>query len=107
VKKVLFIHHAVGWGGAPNSMIKLINDLDSSRYNVEVLLLKNSIVADKLTENGIKYKIAESTFYKKYYHYFTHSEAGYVKWYYIYRFIKLSVIWVLSRYYFSKKEPLF
>jgi glycosyltransferase involved in cell wall biosynthesis len=104
VKKVLFIHHAVGWGGAPNSMIKLINDLDSSRYNVEVLLLKNSIVADKLTENGIKYKIAESIFYKKYYHYFTHSEAGYVKWYYIYRFIKLSVIWVLSRYYFSKKE---
>lgn len=104
MKKILFIHHAAGWGGAPNSMIKLINDLDRFRYNVEVLLLKNSIVADKLTENGIKYKVAESIFYKKYYRYFAHSEAYYLKWYNIYRLIKLSVLWLLSRYYFSKRE---
>jgi glycosyltransferase involved in cell wall biosynthesis len=104
MKKILFIHHAKGWGGAPNSMIKLINDLDSSRYNVEVLLLKNSIVADKMLENGIKFKVANSIFYKKYYHYISHSEAGYIKWYQIYRFIKLSVLWLLSRYYFAKKE---
>lgn len=104
MKKILFIHHAVGWGGAPNSMIKLINSLDGSKYKTEVLLLKHSIITDRLTENGIKFKVADSLFYKKYYHYFTHSEAGYVKFYQIYRFIKLGLIWLLSRYYFAKKE---
>lgn len=104
MKKILFIHHAAGWGGAPNSLIKLINILDRSKYKVEVLLLKDSIVAEKLYENKIKYSVANSYFYKKYYHYFTHSEAGYVKFYQIYRFIKLGLIWLLSRYYFAKKE---
>jgi len=102
--KILYIHHGVGWGGAPNSMIKLINNLDSSKYYAEVLLLKNSIVADKLKENKIKYKIAESSFYKKHYHYFIHSEAGYLKWYQLYRFMKLSFLWIISRFYYTKKE---
>lgn len=102
--KILFIHHAAGWGGAPNSMIKLINNLDSSKFEASVLLLKNSVVASKLEENGINYSIAKSLFYKKFYQYFTHSEAGYVKWYQLYRFIKRFVIWLLSRYYFARKE---
>ncbi|MFW5803831.1 MAG: glycosyltransferase family 4 protein [bacterium] len=102
--KILFIHHAAGWGGAPNSMIKLINSLDNNAFDIEVLLLKESIVADKLKENGIKYHIAKSRFYRKYYHFFTHSEAGYVKWYQIYSFFKKMILWLLSRYYFAAKE---
>jgi glycosyltransferase involved in cell wall biosynthesis len=102
--KILFIHHNVGWGGAPNSMIKLIKSLDPSKYVVEVLLLKYSVVADKLSEYGIKYRIAESIFYKRYYHFFAHSEAGYVKWFQIYSFLKLAVLWILSRYIFANKE---
>lgn len=104
MKKILFIHHATGWGGAPNSMIKLINSLDSSKYDVEVLLLKHSIVAEILTENGINYQIADSIFYKKYYQYFIHSEARYIKWHQPYHFLKLFVLWILSRYYFAKLE---
>ncbi len=103
-KKILFIHHAVGWGGAPKSMIQLINSLDKSKYSCHVLLIKDSIVSDKLKENGISFSVAQSKFYKKYYHYFTHSEAGYVKWYQIIRFIRLSILWILSRYYFAPKE---
>lgn len=104
MKKILFICHAQGWGGAPNSMIQLINSLDSLQYDVVVLLLKNSIVAERLAENKIKFKVADSIFYRKYYHYFTHSEAGYVKWFQIFRFTKLGLFWLLSRYYFAKKE---
>jgi glycosyltransferase involved in cell wall biosynthesis len=102
--RILFVHHAVGWGGAPNSMIKLIRGLDPAKYDCEVLLLKHSIVASKLHENNIKFSIAKSTFYKKYYKYFIHSEAGYVKWYQFYTFILLSISWLLSRHYFAKKE---
>ncbi len=103
-RKILFIHHGKGWGGAPNSMIKLINSLDKSKYDIEVLLLKHSIVAEKLTENEIKHRIADSVFYKNHYQYFTHSEAGYTKWYQAYKFFKLSILWLLSRFYFAKRE---
>ncbi len=104
MKKILFIHHAQGFGGAFISMLKLIKSLDIKLFEVEVLLVKDSIASDKLKENGIKYSIAKSKFYSKYYRYFEHSEAGYIKWYNIYSLLKHIVLWVLSRYYFSKIE---
>jgi len=104
LKKILFIHHTAGRGGASNSLVKLINYLDKTKYDAEVLLLKNSEIEDKLVENGIKYSIAGSVFYRKYYRFFAHSEAGYVRWYRVFRFFRLGTSWILSRYFFSKKE---
>lgn len=102
--KILFIHHATGWGGAPNSMIKLINNLDKSKFDVQVLLLKDSILTKILKEHGIKYHVAKSGFYQKHYYYFTHSEAGYIKYFQWLKFFKFSLLWLLSRYFFAKKE---
>jgi glycosyltransferase involved in cell wall biosynthesis len=102
--KLLFVHHAASWGGAPNSMIKLINGLDKNKFSVRVLLLKNSIVAEKLSENNINYQIAKSLFYRKFYSYFNHSEAMNLKWYQIHYFIKSGLSWLLSKYYFASKE---
>lgn len=104
ISKILYIHHAAGWGGAPNCLINLIKSLDDSKYASEVLLLKYSVIAEKLEQAGIKYKIAESVFYRKHYHFFAHSEAGYVKWYQIYKFLRTGISWVLSRYVFAKRE---
>ncbi len=101
--KILFVHHAAGWGGAPISMIKLINHLDKNKYSPEVLLLKNSIVAQKLSENNIPYKIADSVFYKRYYKFFTHIDVSYFKWYKLFRLVKL-FMWLLSRYHYAHKE---
>ena len=39
-KKVLFVHHATGVGGAPISMVETIKGLNKNHYDVEVLLLK-------------------------------------------------------------------
>lgn len=102
--KILFIHHSAAWGGAPGCLLNMIKRLDRSKYRAKVLLLKNSIVAHKLEENGIEYQISQSTFYNKYYQFFAHSEAGYLKCSQIYSLIKLSIIWMLSRYFFAKKE---
>lgn len=102
--KILFVHHTTGWGGSANSLINLICSLDHTKYDPEVLLIKNSIIADKLAKNKIKYSIAESKFYKKYYNFFPHSEAGYLKMYQIYNFIKLSILWILSYSIFAKRE---
>jgi glycosyltransferase involved in cell wall biosynthesis len=104
MKKILFIHHACTWGGAPNSLIKLINSLDKSQYEVEVLLLKNSVIAEKLKESSIRFSVAKSLFYRKYYTYLTHSEADYIKWFQLLRVLKYGIIWILSRYLFAKQE---
>jgi len=104
MKKILFIHHAAGWGGAPNCMINLINSLDCTKYTAEVLLLKDSIISKKLEEYNINYKVADSFFYKKYYQFFPHSEAGYIKYYQVYSFLKHSVLWFFSRYIYSNRE---
>lgn len=104
--QILFIHHTTGWGGSPNSMIKLINSLDKERFEAKVLLLKNSSIVEKLLENNINYAIADSWFYKNNYSSFTHSEAGYIKWHQAYSFIKHLVFWLLSRYYFANRELL-
>ena len=103
-KRILFIHHAVGWGGAPINMLNIINSLDKSKYDIEVLLLKDSVVSEKFIGHNIKVKIARSSFYKKYYKYFTHSEAGHVKWFQVYKLIYLSILWMLSHYYFAERE---
>lgn len=102
--KILYIHHSAAWGGASSCLINLINSLDQTSHEVKVLLLKHSIIAEKLSENDIKYIFAKQKFYKRYYQFFPHSEENYVKWFQIYRFLKLGIFWVLSRYHFAKKE---
>ncbi len=101
---VLFIHHAVGWGGAPINMINIINSLDKTQFSVHVLLLKDSIVSEKLSEYKIPYTIARSKFYKKFYKYLGHSEAGYIRWYQILKFFKLAITWLLSNRIYARKE---
>lgn len=101
--KILFIHHAAGWGGAPNSMIKIINALDKKKYSSKVLLLKDSIVKERLIENDISYTIADSWFYAKYYRYFSHLVTSYIKWYQFRKFCTLTLSWILSRYIFAPR----
>lgn len=102
--KVLFIHHAVGWGGAPLNMINIINSLDKNKYKARVLLLRDSVVRKILCNNNIDCCLPKSLFYKKYYRYYSHTEAGFIKWYHIYKQAKNSALWLLSRYWFAKKE---
>lgn len=103
-KKILFIHHATGWGGAPINMINIIKTLNKTEYNIKVLLIRDSIVSDKLRENNIDFEIAKSPFYAKFYNYYTHSLAGYTKWYQFYRQGKLIICWLCSRLYFAPQE---
>ena len=104
MKKILFIHHTAGWSGSTKSLLEIIKHLDRRKYSVEVLFLKQSEIVDLFRKNEITVRVAKSIFYKKYYKYFVHSEAGYIKWFQIFKFIKLSCLWMLSRYYFAKKE---
>lgn len=103
-KKILFIHHAQGWGGAPINMIKIINSLDKSKYSIEVLLITDSIVSHLLRENNISYKIAKAKFFKRFYKYYCHIVPANTRWYQPIRQFKLIISWLLSRYYYASKE---
>ncbi len=102
-KKILFIHHGVGVGGAPISMIKTIKYLDSEKYDAEVLLLKNSNLTNLLEKENIKYSIIDHPFYKNFYQFYPHIVPAYFKWYQIFKIFIFSFLWILSRYFFSKK----
>lgn len=103
MKNILYIHHGKGWGGAPSSMIKIILSLNPAEYSTEVLLLKDSIVSKVLAENGIRYSVAQSWFYRYLYKYYSHTEIGYIKWYQIITILYLSLSWALSRFVFAPR----
>lgn len=102
-KKILFIHHGVGIGGAPISMIKTIKHLDSEKYDAEVLLIKDSNLTTLLEKENIKYTIVDHPFYKNFYQFYPHIIPSYLKWYQIFKIFIFSYRWILSRYFFSKK----
>ena len=101
--KILFIHHGAGWGGAPISMMNTINKLDKSQYEPHVLLLQDSVVKDRLAENNIAYTVCKSRFYRKYYTYLSHSDAGYIQPYKIYKQFKIVTSWFMSKYIYAPK----
>ena len=101
--KILFIHHSSGWGGAPINMINIINKLDNSQYETHVLLLKDSIVKDRLSENDIMYTVCKSWFYRKFYIYLSHSDAGYIPPYKIYQLLKIFTSWFMSKYIYAPR----
>lgn len=102
--KILFIHHATGWGGAPQSMLNTIKALDKSKYSAEVLLIRDSIVSKMLRENGVTVKVAKSRFYKSFYTYYYFSRAKVFKWYRIDKEIIAVISWFLNRFFFAGKE---
>lgn len=100
-KKILFIHHGKGVGGAPISMLETIRSLDNARYDSEVLLINDSSVKDMLIAAGVKVSIADLRFYQKYYKFFPHLEPEWFKWWQVIAIVQHSIIWCLSRYVFS------
>ena len=101
MRKVLFVHHGTGVGGAPISMIETIKSLDQSRYAAEVLLLKDSVVREMLGNEGIKVSVASGFFYKKIYRFFPHIEPEYFKWWQLSRLLIFAFIWLMSRCWYS------
>ena len=53
MKKVLYIHHGIGLGGAPLSLLYLIKNLDKSKYEPVVLFLHDSEIVKLFKDHGI------------------------------------------------------
>lgn len=103
-KKILFIHHGQGIGGASISLINTILALDKEKYKASVLLLKESNVVKLLNQHNIDYTIAKSFFYRRIYRYLVHSEASVVPLYRADILFTQILSWVFSKYVFAASE---
>ncbi len=74
-KKILYIHHGKGLGGAPLSLLYLIKSLDKTKYHPIVLFLHNSDAIDMYKKESIE--IAGPV--KRYD--FPHTKIWWFRWY--------------------------
>ncbi|MBN1123235.1 MAG: glycosyltransferase family 4 protein [Anaerolineae bacterium] len=54
MKRILYIHHGGGIGGAPLSLLYLLRQLDRSRYEPIVVTLKHGPIVDLYRQEGIE-----------------------------------------------------
>ncbi|MBR9977425.1 MAG: glycosyltransferase family 4 protein [Bacteroidetes bacterium] len=74
VRRILYVHHGKGIGGAPLSLLYLIRGLDRTRYEPTVLCLHESEAADLFRNAGIE-TVVESSL-----HDFSHTNVLWYPW---------------------------
>ena len=75
-KKILFIHHGQGIGGAPTSMFQLIEALNKDKFDIKILFIyKSPLLIEICKEKGISYSVLGGFFFKKIYRYWKLSDA--------------------------------
>ncbi len=102
-KKVLFIHHGWGIGGAPISLLKLAVGLEEKGYQIKVLFLKQSDVVALFQEKGIEHQVLGGWFYTKLYKYWQHNETKRLKFTKPHVVIRVFLSWVLNAFYFAPR----
>jgi glycosyltransferase involved in cell wall biosynthesis len=92
-KKVLYIHHGKGLGGAPLSLLYLIKALDKTKYHPVVLFLHDSEVIDIYKEHGIEIYGPTNSYD------FPHTKIWWLRWYHLPYLIR-TIIDTVKTYFF-------
>lgn len=100
--KLLFIHHAGTWGGAPIYMTNIIHNLDRDKYDIKVLLLAQSpeLVARFRSQN-IDCEIVDTTYLKS-----SKAKFAYCEWssWHLLPLLITIIAWFKCRYYYIPRE---
>lgn len=81
-KKILYIHHGKGLGGAPLSLLYLVQGLDRKKYDPVVLFLYDSEIIDLYKSKGIR--VVGPLNVRD----FPHTAVWWYRWYHIHHFCK-------------------
>ncbi|MFH1254742.1 MAG: glycosyltransferase family 4 protein [bacterium] len=81
-KKILYIHHGKGLGGAPLSLLLLINALDKEKYHPVVLFLHDSQVVELYKQNNIEIVGIVNRYD------FSHTKVWWFRWYHLTYFLR-------------------
>ncbi len=103
-KKILYIHHGKGLGGAPLSLLLLINALDKDKYHPVVLFLHNSQIVELYKQNGIEVAGIVDRYD------FSHTKIWWFTWYHFPYFLRsvwdtLRTEHSIASYWFDKIKP--
>ncbi len=103
-KKILFVHHGVGMGGAPHSLLLLIQSLDSAHYIPTVLFLFDSPAIDLFRTAGISVAGPVGRLD------FPHTQVWWYRWYHVGKLLKslrdsLLVWWRDAEFWISTVQP--
>jgi glycosyltransferase involved in cell wall biosynthesis len=103
-KKILYIHHGKGLGGAPLSLLYLIQSLDRTLYDPVVLFLHQSEVMDLYKSKGIQV-FGPANVYD-----FAHTKIWWFSWYHIHHLWRaargtLRTVWGLGALWIDFIKP--
>ena len=91
--KLLFLHHGIGIGGAPLSLLKLVNALDGSKFKTKVLFLQDGKAVKLFRDHGIDTKVLHTGV-----PYFSLAHTGKIQWYYVLFHIRVFWMWIKTAY---------
>ena len=97
--KIVFVHHGSGIGGAPTSLLLLVQNLDRSRYEPIVVFLHDSAVIDWFVRENVM------VVGPVHLHDTPHSVVRWYRWYHLHRLLcawwhaLLTVCWYAPRLY--------
>ena len=103
-KKILFIHHGKGLGGAPLSLLYVIKNLDKTKYTPIVLFLHSSDAIDLYHKHGIAVEGPVGLYD------FPHTKIWWLKWYnirYIFRSLldTFKIKYSIASYWYNRIKP--
>jgi glycosyltransferase involved in cell wall biosynthesis len=97
LKKVLFIHHATGIGGALLSLLFLLQKVDRNSFLPKVLCLHDSEAVQVFKDNGIDVEVLNC------WRSFSHSEVYWIKWYRPDLLIMAAGAWLVTAYSYAER----
>lgn len=86
--KILFIHHGTGVGGAPISLLNLINGINKDCFDCKVLFLNESSVIQMFKDSNIDTEIINIP-----YGLFAHNKSAKISWIYMLNYSKIYYFW--------------
>lgn len=102
-KKLLFIHHGSGIGGAPISLSLLIKSLNKENFEIFVLFLQQSEAVHLFENLNVHILTPNDFFLSKFYRYFVHYETNYIKWYNIPTLLRSIFSWISAAYFYAPR----
>lgn len=96
-KKILFVHHGIGVGGALINLKDIVQELSSEHYDVHVLFLRDSDAVSEFDQTRTQIIVSRYPIY-----YFYHM-SKWLRWYQLHKLIPQVLSYVFHRFYVSKK----
>jgi glycosyltransferase involved in cell wall biosynthesis len=96
-RKILFVHHGTGIGGASLELLYLLQKLDRNAFYPKVLCLHDSDAKELFTANGIEVRVLNG------WRSFSHTEVYWIRWWQFGLLLQALVAWLISAFFYGRR----